>query len=48
MSSEKPFLSIDEQVELLASRGVEVDDQTGGILLREGYVGKDCVKFSAM
>lgn len=34
---DKPFLTIDEQVELLASRGVAVDDDTADILLREGY-----------
>ena len=34
---DKPFLTIDEQVQLLASRGVAVDKDTADILLREGY-----------
>ena len=33
----KPFKSIEEQVELLQSRGVKVDSTTAGILMREGY-----------
>ena len=33
----KPFKSIDEQVELLNVRGVQTDNMTGIILLREGY-----------
>ena len=33
----KPFLSIEQQVELLESRGVIVDRETPGILMREGY-----------
>ena len=34
---DKPFRSIDEQIELLRSRGVETDEKTASILLREGY-----------
>ncbi|MBQ9057652.1 MAG: hypothetical protein IJ125_00530 [Atopobiaceae bacterium] len=34
---DKPFRSIDEQIELLQSRGIETDEKTGSILLREGY-----------
>ena len=34
---DKPFLSIDRQIELLESRGVETDEKTSSILLREGY-----------
>ena len=33
----KPFKSIEEQVELLQSRGVKIDSTTAGILMREGY-----------
>lgn len=33
----KPFLSIEQQVELLERRGVKVDEETSSILLREGY-----------
>lgn len=33
----KPFLTIDEQVSLLASRGLVVDSETGRLLMREGY-----------
>ena len=34
---EKPFLTIDDQVALMRSRGLVVDDETKRILLREGY-----------
>ena len=34
---DKPFLSIDEQIALLESRGVKTDERTSSILLREGY-----------
>lgn len=34
---DKPFKSIEEQVELLESRGVITDDETAAILRREGY-----------
>ena len=34
---EKPFLTIGQQVELLRSRGVEVDESTPSTLMREGY-----------
>lgn len=34
---DKPFKSIEDQVALLESRGVETDGGTGEILLREGY-----------
>ena len=33
----KPFLTIEQQVELLEKRGVATSDRTGPILLREGY-----------
>lgn len=33
----KPFLTIDQQVALLESRGVSTDGSTGPVLLREGY-----------
>lgn len=33
----KPFLTIQQQIELLESRGVKTDDASGSILLREGY-----------
>ena len=33
----KPFLTIEEQVELLKKRGVETTEETGAVLLREGY-----------
>lgn len=33
----KPFLTIEQQVELLEKRGVTTSDRTGPILLREGY-----------
>ena len=33
----KPFLTIEEQVELLKKRGVETTEDTGAVLLREGY-----------
>lgn len=33
----KPFKTIDEQIELLNSRGLQTDDATRGILEREGY-----------
>ena len=33
----KPFLSIDQQVALLESRGVECDPSAGDLLMREGY-----------
>lgn len=35
--SDKPFLTIDEQVRLLESRGLGVDADTGPTLMREGY-----------
>lgn len=35
--SDKPFLTIDEQVRLLESRGLDVDEDTGPTLMREGY-----------
>lgn len=35
--SDKPFLTIDEQVRLLESRGLVVDADTGPTLMREGY-----------
>lgn len=34
---EKPFRSIDEQIEILRSRGLETDSDTKRILMREGY-----------
>lgn len=37
MENRKPFRSIDEQVEILRSRGMEVDDSARLILMREGY-----------
>lgn len=37
MAMDKPFLAIEEQVELLARRGMKVDGQTGEVLLKEGY-----------
>lgn len=33
----KPFLTIQQQIELLEPRGVKTDDASGSILLREGY-----------
>lgn len=33
----KPFLTIEQQVDLLEKRGVSTSDRTGPILLREGY-----------
>lgn len=35
--SDKPFLTIDEQVRLLESRGLDIDEDTGPTLMREGY-----------
>ncbi len=35
--SAKPFLTIQEQVDLLRTRGMRVDDETPGVLMREGY-----------
>lgn len=35
--SAKAFLTIDEQVQLLESRGVSTTERTGALLLREGY-----------
>ncbi|WP_417302840.1 Abi family protein, partial [Ellagibacter isourolithinifaciens] len=34
---DKPFKTIEEQVELLEARGVATDDGTPEVLLREGY-----------
>lgn len=34
---DKPFLTIDEQIKLLESRGVATDEATPNILMREGY-----------
>lgn len=34
---DKPFKSIEEQIELLKIRGVQIDDNTSAILRREGY-----------
>ena len=34
---DKPFKSVDEQIEILHSRGLQTDRSTRGILLREGY-----------
>lgn len=34
---DKPFKTIEEQVELLEARGVTTDDDTPEVLLREGY-----------
>ena len=34
---DKPFKTIEEQVELLEARGVATDDCTPEVLLREGY-----------
>lgn len=34
---DKPFKTIDEQIELIESRGMTTDENTPGILLREGY-----------
>lgn len=34
---DKPFKTIEEQIELLNERGVKTDEQTGGVLLRESY-----------
>lgn len=34
---DKPFLTIEEQVRLLESRGLGVDADTGPTLMREGY-----------
>lgn len=33
----KPFLTIDQQIGLLESRGVATDAETASILMREGY-----------
>ena len=33
----KPFLTIQQQIELLEPSGVKTDDASGSILLREGY-----------
>lgn len=35
--SDKPFLTIDEQVRLLEFLGLDVDEDTGPTLMREGY-----------
>lgn len=34
---DKPFLSIEDQIKVLTSRGVETDEETPSILMREGY-----------
>ena len=34
---DKPFRSIDEQISLLQARGVQTDERTAAVLLREGY-----------
>ncbi len=34
---DKPFKTIEEQIELIESRGMMTDENTPGILLREGY-----------
>ena len=34
---EEPFLTIEEQVELLRSRGIAINNQTNTVLMREGY-----------
>lgn len=34
---EKPFLTIEEQVELLRFRGIAINNQTNTVLMREGY-----------
>ncbi|WP_418245213.1 Abi family protein, partial [Ellagibacter isourolithinifaciens] len=34
---DKPFKTIEEQVEMLEARGVATDDDTPEVLLREGY-----------
>ena len=34
---DKPFKSIDEQIAILDSRGVETDSDTAAALMREGY-----------
>ena len=34
---DKPFKSIDQQIELLESRGVATDGDSRSILMREGY-----------
>ena len=34
---DKPFLAIDDQVSLLAKRGVKTDSNTATVLMREGY-----------
>ncbi len=34
---QKPFKSIDEQIDLLASRGIEIDTDAESILMRNGY-----------
>lgn len=34
----KPFPTIQQQIELLESRGVKTDDASESILLREGYI----------
>lgn len=33
----KPFLTVEQQVDLLESRGMKTDERTGPVLLREGY-----------
>ena len=33
----KPFLTIEEQVDLLERRGVSTNDETSATLMREGY-----------
>ena len=33
----KPFLTIQEQVDLLHARGMKVDEKTPEVLMREGY-----------
>lgn len=33
--SDKPFLTIDEQVRLLESRGLDVDEDTGPVVSRK-------------
>lgn len=37
MENRKPFRSIDEQMDILRSRGMQVDDDSRVVLMREGY-----------
>lgn len=37
MTNERPFLTVDKQIELLKSRGLIIDDGAENVLMREGY-----------